>query len=475
MEREYFFLYLIYGLVFVAMGIYASYKKDKDVNHIPLVRSLKYLGAFGVTHGLSEWVTMVVITGLYDEYYLYMFYIKQTLKAVSFVFLMYFGLSLLVRKVETYLKYVKLLPIVIFLVWCAGIIWLVVKNGAFYHLDSPEFNVVLLRYFMGLPGAMITAWALYLQAVSLAKKKLFLIQIKYKRLATIFFCYGIVDGLFVRKMDFFPASVINNTLFIELFGFPIQFLKIFIGIAINYLLIDVISTFDWEQKEKLKKLEQQRIANEERKKLGLEVHDSIIQNMYAATLKIQFLLSNKASSKMEDQEKAEILHEVKADLGDAIKKTREFISQTTFEQVELRELKSKVRTLVETYNNNSGVAIAVALEDADSLAEGNLSTKSSTNIYYIIQEAINNAAKHSKGSIIRVAMKVYSDKLEFKIIDDGVGLQLDHINPVMHLGMKSMYKRAEDIGAKLTIQERNPGTEVEIIMPWERGNDEKSD
>jgi len=51
-------------------------------------------------------------------------------------------------------------------------------------------------------------------------------------------------------------------------------------------LIKVIDTFGWEQKEKLNRLEKHRIASEERRKLGLEIHDSIIQSLYAAGLKV---------------------------------------------------------------------------------------------------------------------------------------------------------------------------------------------
>ncbi len=462
MDSYYFFIYLVYGLVFIAMGIYASGKKEESVIHIPLVKSLKYLGAFGVTHGLSEWITMVVITDLYAGQYVYLFYFKQFLKAVSFTFLLYFGLSLLFQK-EKYCRFVRMLPVLILVIGGTGMIVLIVQYGWNYHIEHPQYNSVLLRYFMGLPGGVIAAWALYRQAMMMDNKRLYDIQVKYKRLAMIFLFYGLVDGLIVRELDFFPANVINNTLFIEWFGFPVQILKILIGIGIVYVLVQVINTFEWEQKEKMKKLEQQKIAYEERKKLGLEVHDSIIQSMYASTLKLRFLLRKNENR---SEQVTNTLQEVITDLGDAISKTREFISESTMEQVELSELQNRIRSMVEDYNSNSGVSIVVSLDDHDFIPTGELTTEETTQIYYIVQEAVNNSIKHSKGTFTKVTLKSKANALHIKIIDDGVGFSLNKVNPKINFGIKSMRERAEQIGGTLNIRNRKLGTEVELVILW---------
>lgn len=462
MERYYFFLYLLYGLAFIAMGIYAGGRKEKEVSHIPLVKSLKYLGAFGVTHGLSEWVTMVVITQLYFEDYVSLFYLKQVLKAVSFIFLLYFGISLLFQGTKHWL-WSRGFPVLLFVIWGVGLLTLIAQNGPHYHLFFPQYSSILLRYCMGLPGGILSAWALYRQAATMDKKRLYDVQMKYKRLAAIFLIYGLVDGLIVREMDFFPANFLNDSLFLEWFGFPVQILKILIGVGISYLLVQVINTFGWEQKEKMRQLEQQKIAYEERKKLGLEVHDSIIQNMYAATLKMKYLLKNKT---IDDAGTALVLEETIEELGDAITKTREFISETTIEQVELKDLKSRMKTWVEAFDSTCEINIEVSLEDNDCLSEGKLSTQDTTHIYYIVQEAINNSIKHSKGTFVKVIMEAKSDALHVKVIDNGKGVCLSEVNTVMHFGIKAMCQRAEQINGHLTIRNRKPGTEVKVVVPW---------
>lgn len=54
-----FLLYLIYGYAMITMGILAIVQKDTKIMNLALVKSLKYLGYFGITHGISEWNSMI--------------------------------------------------------------------------------------------------------------------------------------------------------------------------------------------------------------------------------------------------------------------------------------------------------------------------------------------------------------------------------------------------------------------------------
>jgi NarL family two-component system sensor histidine kinase YdfH len=55
-----FLLYLIYGYAMITMGIFAIVQKDTKIMNLALVKSLKYLGYFGITHGISEWNYMII-------------------------------------------------------------------------------------------------------------------------------------------------------------------------------------------------------------------------------------------------------------------------------------------------------------------------------------------------------------------------------------------------------------------------------
>ncbi|UMZ74353.1 sensor histidine kinase [Natranaerofaba carboxydovora] len=466
MPEEYFFLYLIYGSVFITMGLFAIQRKDVKVSNFQLVKAMKYLGIFGIAHGLSEWVTMVVIADLYPDSYTTIFIIKQVLKAVSFAFLMYFGFILLPLK-EKLKKWTNKIPFILLASWFGGFIFLMSYYSFDYHIIHPEYNTIFLRYILSFLGGISSALALYLNGNLMEKRKLGKIASKYKKLAVIILIYGIIDGLFVSPDNFFPANVINNDLFENIFRFPIQVGKIATGIGINILLVKVIETFSWEQKEKLNLLQKQRTISEERRKLGMEIHDSIIQVLYSAGLKVEYIMKNKTGEKAD-----ELLKEVKADLNSAVDKTREFLESTATQTVEFEDLQSNLQKLVDEFNNSHDMDISLKSE-MPSYTLGQLSPEKSTQVYYIVQEAISNVLKHSKATKAEVFMYSNYDYLLVRVTDNGIGISKDDLHKNKQLGIRSMRERAERAEGSFKIKRLQNGTMVETVIPWEGTEDEE--
>ncbi len=460
MPKEYFFLYLTYGLVYLIMGFKSLLYKNEEVNNLPLVKVLPYLGLFGILHGLSEWITMIVITNLYQELYEALFFIKQFLKALSFAFLMAFGTALLPSHWK-YKRNIRVIPWILFGIWLIGFFSLYWIYDGQYHLDYPYFNIIVLRYCMGLSAGMLTGYAIFYQSKQMKKRNLLDIALKYKRLAYIFVAYGIVDGLIVREMDFFPANVINNEAFKILFGFPIQVIKIAVGIVITVLLIKVIETFSWEQKEKIKALERRKIADEERRKLGIEIHDSIIQSIYAANLKIDFLSQN-----VEEPLDLELLTSVKEDLGETISRTRDFIKETAQQTIFFEELVQKINQQVRVFNKSQHIQLAVE-SDLKSKQTIELSVEKSSQIYYIIQEAIMNILKHSQANQATISLIALDECLQVSISDDGIGFDENTIDQHESYGIGFMKERVEVINGLMTFKRQKKGTVLDIRVPWE--------
>ncbi|MCW3489057.1 sensor histidine kinase [Dethiobacter alkaliphilus] len=466
MPKEYFFLYLIYGSAFINMGIFALQKKDVEVSNLALVRSLKYLGFFGITHGISEWVTMLVIADLYPQQYVTFFILKQLLKAFSFACLMYFGVSLLPVS-DKYRKLVKFFPPVIFVFWLTFFMLLMQRHGWDYHLIDPRYNIIWLRYFMGFPGGLVSGIALYLNAGWMEERKLGHIAKKYKSLAYIFFVYSVLDGVIVREMAFFPASIINDTLFLSIFGFPIQIAKAAVGIGINILLIRLMQTFGWEQKEKLHQLQKKKIAYEERRKLGMEIHDGIIQGLYAAGLKAEYLNRNKPEGKQ-----GEILQDIKRDLNNTIDKTREFLAASSLEVIEVEDLIDSLQQLADRFKMSSSLNIDLQCR-VPLLTLGQLSPEKTTQIYYIVQEALSNVIKHAQATSAEVVLEAKYDYLLVQVVDNGIGIENDRANDTGHMGLEAMEHRAKRAEGTLKVENTKKGTMVELQVPWEVSADEK--
>ncbi|WP_318743701.1 sensor histidine kinase [Treponema sp.] len=100
------------------------------------------------------------------------------------------------------------------------------------------------------------------------------------------------------------------------------------------------------------------------------------------------------------------------------------------------------------------------------------SSESQLNIFRLIQEALNNAAKHSKAEEITVVIRKDSssgtDRLRIFITDDGIGFNFESASFLdSHFGLKGMKERTKFLNGTLEINTA-PGesTEVKIMIPY---------
>lgn len=463
MVKEYFLVYLIYGFAMINMGIFCLMQNGFDISSPPLLKSLKYLGWFGIIHGISEWATLLHIANIYPEYSLPLFNSIYIMKAMSFAVLLYFGLDLLLKE-KSDKETSKVIVIVLFMAIVLGFILLIKHQGLDYHLENPGYSIIAIRYGLALAGGFISSMALFKNSSLIERRKSMEIAKRYKQLALVIAVYGILEGLLVQKSNFFPANIINREMFYETFKFQILFLKATVGIFINYLLIKVIDTFRWEQEERLRKLEEDKIVTAERNRLGLEIHDSIIQMMYAAGLKVEYLLVNKDEKNFQDR-----LNGIKDDLNLTIEKTRELMNKTALDTVTSDELKDNIKQIVQKYNSSQALIIRFKTEGSPFNTK-DLSPEKSTQIYYIVQEAISNVIKHSKATMADVVWEDRNDMIRILIIDNGIGIKKTDLSKDKHFGIRSMQERTDRIGGKLNMINMKKGLTVHIEIPWEDKN-----
>ena len=91
-------------------------------------------------------------------------------------------------------------------------------------------------------------------------------------------------------------------------------------------------------------------------------------------------------------------------------------------------------------------------------------------IYRIVQEALNNVAKHSQADSVKVSLSKTEDELDLSIQDNGRGFDSrkysDREGHIGGLGMESMRERAEISGGSLEIiSEPRQGTTVRARWP----------
>ena len=84
--------------------------------------------------------------------------------------------------------------------------------------------------------------------------------------------------------------------------------------------------------------------------------------------------------------------------------------------------------------------------------------------FLIFKEAVNNAAKYSKADKVIIDVRLINKHVHLSIQDNGEGFDVKLADGGNGLG--NMYKRADNMGAKLYINSTiAKGTKVELIIP----------
>ncbi|MEQ8677407.1 MAG: GAF domain-containing protein [Aggregatilineales bacterium] len=194
---------------------------------------------------------------------------------------------------------------------------------------------------------------------------------------------------------------------------------------------------------------------EERERVGMELHDGVIQSLYAVGIKLKLLsLSEKATSTDLDQ--------VIANLDNTIEDIRGYI-------LNLKTATYHKKTIFQSINDTiSRLAIPetlkIKIHAPDEIPLFPLDLLES--ICQIINEAISNTVRHANASIINIILEQTSDVIRVTIEDDGKGFNLKDIDNVKGLGLRNIRQRVTiNHGTMRVESDKNSGTHITFEIP----------
>lgn len=213
---------------------------------------------------------------------------------------------------------------------------------------------------------------------------------------------------------------------------------------------------------------QEAATTAERHRLARDLHDSVTQALFSASLVAETL------SRVWDRDPGE----AKQGLEELRDLTRGALAEMRTLLVELRPsalLEAKLDDLLLQLSKavTSRAQLPVVTEIAPSPV---LPPDVQVTFYRVAQEALNNAVKHAGAKRLTVSLQVapplsgqrgdgWQGQLVLCVGDDGKGFEVDRIPPA-HLGLGIMRERAEAIGARLSVESRvHQGTDVTLV--WE--------
>ena len=128
-------------------------------------------------------------------------------------------------------------------------------------------------------------------------------------------------------------------------------------------------------------------------------------------------------------------------------------------------LKQTLDWFVRQFSRQSGISVDFEAE----IDEGVVPSEDAIHLYRIVQEALNNAARHGKAHGARVTLKQQDGALNLEIRDDGVGFELGpqpDRTAGDGLGLTGMRERAEHLNGSLRVQSApGKGTTISVQVP----------
>ncbi len=203
-----------------------------------------------------------------------------------------------------------------------------------------------------------------------------------------------------------------------------------------------------------------RRAIVERTALGRDLHDGVIQSIYATGMTLQGVGPLLHSDPAEAQQRLATCVEA---LNRTIAQLRSYIAGLEADSTPAASLAEGLQKLLQEIRPARPVDYDVQL---DPLLAAALPQDSIVQLLFIAREALSNALRHGLARRISVQLGTANDDPAFTIEDDGVGFDAVPTAQRGH-GLDNMTRRAEEIGAALTIESLpGRGTRLRVELPW---------
>jgi len=197
---------------------------------------------------------------------------------------------------------------------------------------------------------------------------------------------------------------------------------------------------------------------EERERIAMDLHDGIIQSIYAVGLTLEharLLLAEDV-----EQARPKIVQSIDG-LNSTIRDIRAYIMDLKPRQLFDQNLENGIRRLIKEFEASTQIeaTLVIKAEELD-----NIPASQAMTLFHICQEALANAAKHSRAQYVEVYVWRTAERLVLEVTDNGRGFYTEKINVTLGHGLSNMQTRAKNVGGDVEItSEISHGT---TIMAW---------
>jgi two-component system, NarL family, sensor histidine kinase LiaS len=203
----------------------------------------------------------------------------------------------------------------------------------------------------------------------------------------------------------------------------------------------------------------QEIISQERNRLARELHDSVSQQLFAASMMMSAINETRLIKDSNDDRETKQL-----------KMVEEMIHQSQLEMrallLHLRPVALKGKTLQEGVEELlNELAQKVQMSILWKVEQFPLDKGVEDHLFRILQESVSNTLRHAKATSLEVLLIERDDLIILRVVDDGVGFDVEETKAGSY-GLQNIYERAVEIGGTIKIISlKNKGTRLEVKIP----------
>ena len=197
---------------------------------------------------------------------------------------------------------------------------------------------------------------------------------------------------------------------------------------------------------------------EDRTRISRDLHDSVLQSLYAIGLSLE--TSHRITASPRSGANRTHSHTVDQ-LNHLIHEVRSIIKGLTDGSVQEVNLEEELRKLAASYEQIGGVTIALGLQPS---ALDVLTREEEQEILNIVREALSNCVRHAQASHIDVTVRTHNNRIRISVRDNGKGFAVTD-QRVKGYGLMNMETRAKKLGGSLLLQSK-PGQGTRITAEF---------
>jgi signal transduction histidine kinase len=208
-------------------------------------------------------------------------------------------------------------------------------------------------------------------------------------------------------------------------------------------------------------LHMENVRAEERARIALNLHDEMGATLAALKMRVSWLASKLPA---ESQQLAEESVHIGELVSDGIKTLRQIVTQLKPGLPDDEGFVPAVRNYLKKYQHDTKVECTLALSEDEMVLDGD----QSATLFRILQESLNNVAKHARADKVSVSITQSTRSLIMTIEDNGIGFDPE-VSSEQSFGLIGIKERALMVGGyAYIISKPGEGAQVSVWIPCVR-------